>query len=164
MTAITREQAVQLLLDCLPDKWIPLFGSAEQASQRLERQLNLQNMLAIARDTQLAGLLGFYSRGQSFLNLADSALAAPVPPRQFYIEMLCTAPAFRQQGVAQLLLQQAEQRARQAHCQVLSLDVWQGNDAALRLYRQAGFQIVSQRRAREPLSCYQFLRMEKWLL
>ena len=163
MSTISKKQTVQLLLNCLPDKFIPLFGSAEQASKTLEQQLNLQNMFAITKDAQLAGLLGFYNRGQSFLNLPASALAVPVTSQQFYIEILCTAPAFRQQGIAQMLLQQAEQRARQAHCQALSLDVWQGNDAALRLYRKTGFQIVSQHRAREPLSCYQFLRMEKSL-
>ena len=163
MSVITKNQAIQLLLDCLPDKLIPLFGSTTQASKILEQRLNLQNMLTITQDEKLTGLLGFYNRGQGFLNLSASALAVPVTPQQFYIEILCTAPAFRQQGIARLLLQQAEQQAKQIHCKSLVLDVWQHNYAALCLYRQAGFQLVGQHRAQAPLSHYTFLKMEKIL-
>lgn len=155
-----QQEAVQLLLTCLPDKLLPLFATRAQTENTLDHCLNMQQSIMIAnQEHTLIGLLGYFQHGRSFLNLPQSALAVPVKPQQFYIEILCTAPAYRHQGIATKLLQQAKQRARRLHCHELALDVYRNNLAAIRTYHQLGFQITGQHQAKAPLEQMVFYRM-----
>lgn len=75
-----------------------------------------------------SGLLNaFYGvstfRAQPLLNIHDIVVSA----------------GFRRRGVARLLLAAAENAARQRGCCKLTLEVLEGNAAAISAYRQAGF-------------------------
>ncbi len=154
-----KSEAVSLLLSCFPDKWLPLFSSSQQAETILSRHIDLRQSLQIEKQEQLAGLLGYSYHGRSFLNLPVSALAAPVHPRQFYLEILCTAPDLRCQGISTTLLRQAHLLASGCHAQELALDVACNNLPAIRLYQRAGFRLASRRRAAFPLQHFSFFRM-----
>lgn len=154
-----QQQAVQLLLTCLPDKLLPLFATREHTESQLYHCLNLRQAITVKRQDELAGLLGYYHHGHSFLNLPASALAVPVKPQQFYIEILCTAPDYRRQGIARELLQQANHLAWRSHCSELALDVCCGNQEAIQTYRRFGFQLAGQHRAQVPLQQMRFYRM-----
>lgn len=156
-----QQQAIQLILASLPDKFLPLFGPPPQTASLLRNCLQLEQSILLLQGQQLAGLLGYYHHRHGFLNLPTSALSMPVAPQQFYIEILCTALNFRQRGIGSTLLQQAIHTARQAGCTTLALDVYQHNSTAIRLYRQNGFGITGRQRARPPLQQYMFLRMEQ---
>jgi ribosomal protein S18 acetylase RimI-like enzyme len=62
--------------------------------------------------------------------------------RSLHIEALGVLPAFRQQGWALWLLQQAEEEARRLGLARLELHVSSGNRPALALYAKAGFHPV----------------------
>lgn len=156
-----QQQAIQLILSSLPDKFLPLFGPPAQAASVLRSCLQLEQSILLLQGQQLAGLLGYYHHRRGFLNLPTSALSMPVAPQQFYIEILCTAANFRQRGIGSILLQQAIHTARQTGCTTMALDVYQHNSTAIRLYRQNDFGITSRQRARPPLQQYVFLRMEQ---
>lgn len=159
MSEQLQQLAVQLLLTCLPDKLLPLFTTRSQAEEQLFRCLDLQQAFTVLQQNELVGLLGYYQHRHSFLNLPYSALAVPVKPQQFYIEILCTAPAYRHQGIAQHLLQQAKELAQKNNCKELALDVYCRNQAAIKTYGHFGFQLTNQHRAKAPLQQMLFYRM-----
>ena len=62
-----------------------------------------------------------------------------VPHKTLYIDDLCVDANARGQGVGRLLLEHAEAYARSIGCRDITLNVWQGNDSALRFYENNGF-------------------------
>lgn len=55
-----------------------------------------------------------------------------------YIDDLCVDEAMRGQGVARALYQKACEYAAQLHCDAVTLNVWCGNDNAMRFYESCG--------------------------
>ena len=64
-------------------------------------------------------------------------------------ELLCLAveEAFRRQGLAKKLCEQAKRDAQKLGASKIHLEVAIGNQAAQALYRQLGFEIVRRRKA-----------------
>ena len=58
------------------------------------------------------------------------------PIKELYIDDLCVDEDFRGQGAATALYNHAKAYARQIGCHNLTLNVWEGNDAALAFYRK----------------------------
>jgi ribosomal protein S18 acetylase RimI-like enzyme len=79
--------------------------------------------------------------------LGCTRLEQPETP-EFYLEFLWVSPDYRQRGIAYRMIQHAVERLRAAGVLRAFLWVLDGNDAAVRLYRRAGF--VSSNH-REPL-------------
>ncbi len=74
-------------------------------------------------------------------------------PGSFYINMLACYPAYRNRSIGSALMGLADGLAAAAGCSVISLQVFEQNEAALRLYRRLGF-VEAARRAVVAHSCH----------
>jgi ribosomal protein S18 acetylase RimI-like enzyme len=61
-----------------------------------------------------------------------------VPMRSVFIDDLCVDAECRSQGVGKALFQFVVDRARELGCYEITLNVWEGNDAARRFYDRLG--------------------------
>ena len=77
-----------------------------------------------------------------------------------YIERLVISPSFRRQGMAQRLLEAAEDLARDAGKKTVGLHVTGNNLGALRLYEAEGYEVVSRQRS---IIAAWFLDIREWL-
>ena len=68
--------------------------------------------------------------------LHDSVLA---DRKELYIDDLCVDENRRGQGVAKALYAHTQAYAKEQGCDAITLNVWHGNDTALRFYENAGF-------------------------
>ena len=59
--------------------------------------------------------------------------------RELYIDDLCVDEGCRGQGVAKALYAHTLDYAKDCGCDFITLNVWHGNDTALRFYENAGF-------------------------
>jgi len=66
-------------------------------------------------------------------------------PGSFYINMLATYPKYRGKGVGTQLMGIADKLAAEADCTMISVEVFEQNRGALRLYQRLGYQIAEQR-------------------
>ncbi len=76
-------------------------------------------------------------------------------PGSFYINGLATLLQARKQGLGSCLLHIANALAVAEGCQELSIQVFEQNTTALRLYQQHGYEIVD-RRSVVPHACYPY--------
>ncbi|MBQ7231555.1 MAG: GNAT family N-acetyltransferase [Oscillospiraceae bacterium] len=70
------------------------------------------------------------------LSQGDSVL---MDSRELYIDDLCVDEGCRGQGVAKALYAHTLEYAKKSGCDAITLNVWNGNDTALRFYEKAGF-------------------------
>lgn len=66
-------------------------------------------------------------------------------PGSFYINMIATLPGSRGMGIGSKLMAIANQLAVDAGCDLLSVEVFEQNDGALRLYQRLGYEIIESR-------------------
>lgn len=66
-------------------------------------------------------------------------------PGSFYINMLATYPRYRGRGVGTSLMRSVVCLAAEAGCTTISVEVFEQNAGALRLYQRLGYRIVEQR-------------------
>ena len=59
---------------------------------------------------------------------------------------IAVAPEYRRAGIGESLLRHMIQVAEESGCSVVTLEVMDGNDAAMELYRKLGFREVGRRR------------------
>ena len=84
-------------------------------------------------------------RGYAFCQLKPSpALPMMVPHRILYIDDLCVDAYARRKHVGLMLFDHVKQEARRLGCDTVTLNVWEGNDAALAFYRGMGMKTRSR--------------------
>ena len=66
------------------------------------------------------------------------ACGTAVPRRELYIDDLCVDEGRRCQGIAGALYRHATDYAKRCGCGFVTLNVWCGNDNAMRFYENAG--------------------------
>ena len=66
-------------------------------------------------------------------------------PESFYINMIAAFPDYRNMSVGTRLMDRVDDLARQAGCTLSSIEVFEQNQGALRLYQRLGYRIVEQR-------------------
>lgn len=76
-------------------------------------------------------------------------------PGSYYINMLATYPAYRNQGVGTALLVNVDEWALEAGCDLISIEVFEENSGALHLYQQMGYQLIDSREV-VPHECYPY--------
>ena len=76
-------------------------------------------------------------------------------PGSFYINMLATYAQYRNQSVGTKLMHIVDQLAHAANCNRTSIEVFEQNTGALRLYRRLGYRIL-ERRAVVPHPCHPY--------
>ena len=59
--------------------------------------------------------------------------------RVLYIDDLCVEETRRGQGIATALYQRTLEFARELNCDAVTLNVWCGNDSAMKFYEKSGF-------------------------
>ena len=85
------------------------------------------------------GMEGDFVAGYCFCVHKDyEAGSASVPRRELYIDDLCVDENHRGQGVAKALYGHVCDYAKEQGCEFITLNVWCGNDTAMRFYEQAG--------------------------
>ena len=78
-------------------------------------------------------------RGYCFCILKEFAGESVMTDRrELYIDDLCVDEACRGQGIAKTLLHYATDYAKSIGCAFVTLNVWSGNDNAMKFYEKAG--------------------------
>jgi ribosomal protein S18 acetylase RimI-like enzyme len=68
-------------------------------------------------------------------------------PGTFYVNGLATLPGYRGRGLGSKLLEAANDLAAEAGCDELSIEVFEQNEGAVRLYESHGYRTVARRPA-----------------
>ena len=77
--------------------------------------------------------------GYCFCQIREIAGSSVLTDRtELYIDDLCVDEAHRGQGIAAKLYAHVTAYARESRCDVITLNVWCGNDTAMRFYEKAG--------------------------
>jgi len=66
-------------------------------------------------------------------------------PDSFYINMLAAYPEFRNQGIGSTLMSMVNNLAIDCDCDTISVEVFEQNEGAVRLYQRLGYEIVDFR-------------------
>lgn len=76
-------------------------------------------------------------------------------PGSFYINMLATYPKYRNKHVGTTLMSIVNKLAESANCKIISVEVFEQNQGAFRLYQRLGYNVVQQRDV-VPHACHPY--------
>jgi len=76
-------------------------------------------------------------------------------PSSFYINMIATFPQYRNMSIGTKLMGIVDRLANDAACSISSLEVFEQNTGALRLYQRLGYEVVDKRRV-VPHECHPY--------
>lgn len=66
-------------------------------------------------------------------------------PGSYYINMIAVQPEYRNRGIGSKFLDRANRLAQEEGCDLLSIEVFEQNKAALRLYQKHGYEVMESR-------------------
>ena len=101
-------------------------------------EINSRNLNFILQGSKVYGSRDYL---RLILNFFQAFTAKETEKDEFYIAHLAVFPEFRRKGLAKMMLACAEEVARDKNLKKVSLLVEIGNEAAIELYRRAGFVI-----------------------
>ena len=115
-----------------PDIFIP--GTTKYTAEELTEILNdNQKPVYVAVDENDEVL------GYAFTQLQEQPFSTNmVQFKSLFIDDLCVDSSARSQGVGKALLNFVKQEAKRLGCYELTLNVWAGNDSAIRFYEKNG--------------------------
>jgi ribosomal protein S18 acetylase RimI-like enzyme len=151
------------------------WGQSRQAGQDIEdvgarnaasdtANFSYRNVHLAVIDNEIAGMILAYRLpdAENAENLEDfPEFIRPLieleqcVPGSFYINMLATYPKYRNKAVGTRLMSLADGLAARAGCSLLSVEVFEQNAGALRLYQRLGYAIVAKR-AVVPHPCHHY--------
>lgn len=73
-----------------------------------------------------------------FLKIKNISSPELVKRKELYIDDICVDENERCQGIGKMLLEKAQEIAKELDCDFLTLNLWAGNDSAERLYKNFG--------------------------
>jgi len=76
-------------------------------------------------------------------------------PGSYYINMIATYPGFRGKSIGTRLMGTVSESALEAGCKLISVEVFEQNQGALKLYQRLGYEITERRRV-VPHSCHPY--------
>jgi len=76
-------------------------------------------------------------------------------PGSFYVNMLATYPQYRNRAIGMALMGMVDQLAREQQCSLSSIEVFDRNEGALRLYQRIGYTITDRRKV-VPHHCHPY--------
>jgi ribosomal protein S18 acetylase RimI-like enzyme len=136
-----------------PGQEIEDVGAQSAASETAN--FSFRNVHLAVIDNAIAGMLLSYrlSASESPDNLADyPEFIRPLielercVPGSYYVNMLATYPRYRKQAVGTTLMSLAYKLAASAGCKIISVEVFEQNEGAIRLYQRLGYAIAEKRR------------------
>ena len=74
-------------------------------------------------------------------------------PASFYINMIATYPQYRNMSIGTKLMSIVDRLASDAGCSISSIEVFDQNEGALRLYQRLGYKIIEKRQV-VPHTCH----------
>ena len=99
----------------------------------------LKELLKDEKRPVFVALDGDFVAGYCFCVHKDyEAGGTSVPRRELYIDDLCVDEKHRRRGIAEALYRHALDYAKDCGCGFVTLNVWCGNDGAMRFYENAG--------------------------
>ena len=114
-----------------------------------------RNCLVASIDAEVAAMLLAYRLPAAAENDEDPAqfpeFVRPLVeleqcvPESFYINMLAAYPQYRGMGFGSALMGRVDALARAAGCDLVSIEVFETNAGALRLYRRFGYELQESR-------------------
>lgn len=112
-------------------------GKSKYDGESLKKLLTDESRLIFVAADENDRVLGYI-----FCIIIDhSADSARCPNTELYIDDLCVDENFRREGIGDALFQKALSTAQELSCHNLTLNVWEGNDSALRFYEKHGMKI-----------------------
>ncbi len=159
-----RHEALDLYLEVLGDKLVPVLGTMEKAKRLLARDLFPQRCVAAFRGERLAGVLCVQTPAGSFWNPSMESLIEEygtlealfrllglyflyheTGPEEWHIDGIAVAEWARSEGVGAGLIDRMEQLAAENGVGKISLEVANTNQRAVAFYERSGFVEVSRR-------------------
>lgn len=123
--------------------WIERLGDF---FREVRNRFSYQNIQLAEQHSQVVGLvLSFGGREEGRLNAAVGIwLEREAQDDEWYVDALAVLKNWGHKGIGTLLLQHAEQQARQHHYPKIALHVAQGNQEALDLYTHLHYIVTQQ--------------------
>jgi ribosomal protein S18 acetylase RimI-like enzyme len=114
--------------------------------REVRNRFSYQNIQVAEQGSEVVGLvLSFGGREEARLNAAvGSWLEREAQDDEWYVDALAVLKNWSHKGIGTLLLQRAEQQARQHHYPKIALHVAQGNKEALDLYAHLHYVVTQQ--------------------
>lgn len=145
-----------------PGEDIFTVGARNAASE--EANFSYRNVHLATIDDVIAGMLLAYRLPE--VGEADDLEALPAfirplveleqcAPGSYYINMIATYPQFRNRSIGTGLMTIVDDLAKAAGCNLISIEVFEQNHGALRLYQRLGYEIT-ERRAVVPHPCHPY--------
>jgi ribosomal protein S18 acetylase RimI-like enzyme len=141
-----------------PGEDIEDVGAAKLRSET--ENFSYRNTVVATIDDQVAGMMLAYKLEDEDLARLPEFIRPLIEleqlvPATFYINMLATFPKYRNMSVGTKLMQQVDILAKDNSCNTSSIQVFDENEGALRLYLRLGYQILDSRKV-VPHSCHPY--------
>ncbi len=136
-----KEKVLELLNQVLeihhqirPDIFMP--GKTKYTKEMLEDMFkDDNNPIYVAREN--GDVLGY-----AFCQLMEVPFSTTmVPHKSLFIDDLCVDSNIRSKGVGKALFEYVKNEAKRLGCYEVTLNVWEGNDAAISFYKKMNMQI-----------------------
>ena len=112
-------------------------GSSKYTVESLEKLLDDSTRLTFVAVDEQDSVMGYI-----FCILIDHTLdSARCSNKELYIDDLCVDAQYRREGIGDALFKKAVSTAKELDCHNVTLNVWEGNDSALRFYEKHGMKI-----------------------
>ena len=135
MTPVHMNAVYAVEQDCFSSPWSLRTLCEEQADKHM--------ISYVALDAAHANAIA----GYTFMRHIPNPDPNDASTGEGHIENIAVAPAYRQQGVGALLMQALAEEAERRAFASITLEVRQGNRAAMALYHKFGFKVLGYRRA-----------------
>ena len=112
-------------------------GSSKYTVESLEKLLDDSTRLTFVAVDEQDSVMGYI-----FCILIDHTPdSARCSNKELYIDDLCVDSQYRREGIGDALFKKAVSTAKERGCHNVTLNVWEGNDSALRFYEKHGMKI-----------------------
>jgi ribosomal protein S18 acetylase RimI-like enzyme len=137
--------------------WLPLAREMEDVSDynRLREDFDIQEVVDHKREkiTEEEGFFFVAEEGDQLIGFVTGEVKESVPVfsrgEKLKINELFVKERFRRNGVASMMLEKLERKARKRGCSTVELDVNKENRSAQELYRSKGFDTERKRMVKE---------------